>query len=106
MQKLSVLRYCFSETHRFFSTNSLCMMAICPAGPPKLIKPNFTQNQKASQKPTGLVCACSRCEVSVSISPSSLCDSTTRGSVTTVTLKRQVVYSPKLVERCSGNRTQ
>ena len=32
------------------------MMAIWPAGPPKLMKPSFTQNQKASQKPTGLVC--------------------------------------------------
>ena len=25
------------------------------AGPPKLMKPSFTQNQNASQKPTGLV---------------------------------------------------
>ena len=56
MQKLSVLRYCLSETHRFLSTSSRCMMAICPAGPPKLMNPSFTQNQNASQNPTGLVC--------------------------------------------------
>jgi hypothetical protein len=55
MQKLRVLKYWPSETHRFLSTNSLCMMAIWPAGPPKLMKPSFTQNQNASQKPTGLV---------------------------------------------------
>lgn len=29
------------------------MMAICPAGPPKLIKPSFSQKRKASQKVTG-----------------------------------------------------
>src|SRR5215210_7775898 len=52
MQKLSVLKYWPSETQRFFSTSSRCMIAICPAGPPKLIKPSFTQNQKASQNPT------------------------------------------------------
>jgi hypothetical protein len=45
MQKLSVLRYCFSETQRFLSTSSLCMMAIWTAGPPKFMKPSFTQNQ-------------------------------------------------------------
>ena len=55
MQKLNVLKYWPSETHRFFSTNSRCMMAIWPAGPPKLMKPSFTQNRKASQNPTGLV---------------------------------------------------
>src|SRR5829696_5727313 len=54
MQKFSVLRYCFSETQRLLSTSSRCMMAIWPAGPPKLMKPSFTQNQNASQKPTGL----------------------------------------------------
>jgi len=67
MQKLSVLKYWLSETQRFLSTSSRCMIAIWPAGPPKLMKPSFTQNQKASQKPTGLVCACTRCEVSVAI---------------------------------------
>jgi hypothetical protein len=31
------------------------MIAIWPAGPPKLMNPSFTQNQNASQNPTGLV---------------------------------------------------
>jgi hypothetical protein len=43
------------------------MMAIWPAGPPKLMKPSFTQNQKASQKPTALGCVSTGCEVSVCI---------------------------------------
>ena len=55
MQKLSVLKYWLSETQRFRSTNSRCMMAICPAGPPKFMNPSFTQNQNASQNPTGFV---------------------------------------------------
>src|SRR4051812_4850992 len=54
MQKFSVLRYWFSEIQRFFSTNSRCMIAICPAGPPKLMNPSFTQNRNASPKRTGL----------------------------------------------------
>jgi hypothetical protein len=28
------------------------MIAICPAGPPKLIKPSFNQNQKACSRLT------------------------------------------------------
>jgi hypothetical protein len=52
---LSVLKYWLSETQRFLSTSSRCMIAIWPAGPPKLMNPNFTQNQNASQNPTGLV---------------------------------------------------
>ena len=36
------------------------MIAICPAGPPKLIKPSLTQYLKASQNPTGLVPASCR----------------------------------------------
>jgi hypothetical protein len=55
MQKFSVRKNCPSETQRFLSTNSSCMIAICPAGPPKLINPSFTQNQNASLKPTDLV---------------------------------------------------
>ena len=35
------------------STSSACMIAICPAGPPKLMKPNFSQKRKASRKETG-----------------------------------------------------
>ncbi len=57
MQKFRVLRYCPSEIQRFFSTSSRCMIAICPAGPPKLMNPNFTQNQKASQNSMGVVLA-------------------------------------------------
>src|SRR5262249_3159855 len=34
------------------STRSRCMIAIWPAGPPKLMKPSFTQYRNASQKPT------------------------------------------------------
>src|SRR5215213_9293871 len=52
MQKFNVRRYCPSETQCFLSTNSLCMIAIWPAGPPKLINPSLTQNQKASQNLT------------------------------------------------------
>src|SRR5215207_8244802 len=61
MQKLSVLKYWPSETHRFLSTSSLCMMAIWPAGPPKLINPSFTQNQKASPNPASLLFRSSPC---------------------------------------------
>ena len=55
MQKFNVLRYWPSEIQRFLSTSSLCMIAICPAGPPKLMNPSLTQNQNASQKPTSLI---------------------------------------------------
>src|SRR5215210_8914296 len=55
MQKFSVRRNCPSETQFFLSTNSLCMIAIWPAGPPKLINPSLTQNQKASQNLTSLL---------------------------------------------------
>src|ERR687889_1175373 len=55
MQKFNVRRYCPSETQCFLSTNSLCMIAIWPAGPPKLINPSLTQNQKASQNFTSLL---------------------------------------------------
>lgn len=30
-----------------------CMIEICPAGPPKLMNPNFSQNQNASRKLIG-----------------------------------------------------
>ncbi|GEM_PF-6913881 len=38
----------FSSIHFRRSTTSWCMMAICPAGPPKLMKPSFAQNVSAS----------------------------------------------------------
>src|SRR5665647_785606 len=50
MQKLSACRKRFSDTQRRFSTSSRCMMAICPAGPPKLMKPNCSQKRNASLK--------------------------------------------------------
>src|SRR5215203_4957575 len=37
------------------------MIAIWPAGPPKLINPSFTQNQKASRNPTSLPFRSSPC---------------------------------------------
>ena len=48
MQKLSACKKRASEIHRRFSTSSACMMAICPAGPPKLIKPSLSQKRNAS----------------------------------------------------------
>ena len=35
------------------STNSSCSSAICPAGPPKLIKPTFSQNGQAWRRVMG-----------------------------------------------------
>jgi len=39
-----------SLIHLRRSTNSACMIAICPAGPPKLMKPSLSQKKKASWK--------------------------------------------------------
>src|SRR5512141_2593514 len=50
MQKFNAWRKWSSAIHFFFSTNSWCMMAICPVGPPKLMNPSFSQNLKASRK--------------------------------------------------------
>src|SRR5450830_682623 len=50
MQKLRACRNRPSEIQRRRSTNSWCMIDICPAGPPKLMKPSFSQNQNASRK--------------------------------------------------------
>src|SRR5947209_2898085 len=52
MEKLRARRKSGSGTHRRWSTSSRCMMAICPAGPPKLIKPSFSQKRNASPKLT------------------------------------------------------
>jgi hypothetical protein len=35
------------------STSSACIMAICPAGPPKLTQPSLSQYQKALRRLTG-----------------------------------------------------
>src|SRR5206468_9365833 len=50
MQKLSARRNSGSDIQRFSSTSSRCMIAIWPAGPPKLMKPSFSQKRNASAK--------------------------------------------------------
>jgi hypothetical protein len=55
MQKLSARRNWFSPIQRRRSTASWRMTAICPAGPPKLIKPSLVQNFNASLKSTAAV---------------------------------------------------
>src|SRR6266498_3486482 len=52
MLKLSARKKRLSGTQRLPSTSSRCMMAIWPAGPPKLMKPNLTQKRNASPKLT------------------------------------------------------
>src|SRR4051795_6241555 len=48
MQKLSACRKRGSSIHFFSSTSMRCIMAIWPAGPPKLMQPIFSHSQKAS----------------------------------------------------------
>ena len=43
MQKLSARKKTFSLIHSLPSTRFLCIMAICPAGPPKLMNPSLNQ---------------------------------------------------------------
>src|SRR5881394_2687320 len=60
-QKLSACRKRLSSSHFFSSTTTRCMIAICPAGPPKLMKPSFSQKRSASANETprlGLELAC------------------------------------------------
>src|SRR5260370_21634293 len=52
MQKESAWRKRSCEIHFFLSTRSRCIIAICPAGPPKLMKPRRTQYASASRKAT------------------------------------------------------
>src|SRR5207245_5033860 len=52
MEKFRARRKSGSGTQRRWSTSSRCMIAICPAGPPKLMKPSFSQNRNASAKLT------------------------------------------------------
>src|SRR3990167_10193970 len=52
MQQLRAGRKRFSEIQRRRSTSSWCMIEICPAGPPKLMKPSLSQNRKAWSKLT------------------------------------------------------
>src|SRR4051812_18947606 len=51
MQKLSACRKRGSSIHFFSSTSMRCIMAIWPAGPPKLMQPIFSQTRNASPKP-------------------------------------------------------
>src|SRR5437773_10776096 len=50
MQKFNACKKRDWLIHRLFSTNSVCMIAICPAGPPNEMKPSFNQNRNASPK--------------------------------------------------------
>ena len=50
MQKFSACKNLSSLIHRLFSTNSACMMAIWPVGPPKLTNPSLSQKRSASTK--------------------------------------------------------
>ncbi len=43
MQKFNAWRKWSSAIHFFFSTRSLCIIAIWPVGPPKLMNPSFSQ---------------------------------------------------------------
>src|SRR5438128_9781988 len=49
MQKFSACRNRDSLIHFFLSTSSPCSNAICAVGPPKLMKPNFSQKRHASE---------------------------------------------------------
>src|SRR5262249_39368262 len=50
MQKLSACRKRGSSIHFFSSIMTRCIIAICPAGPPKLMQPIFSQTRKNSPK--------------------------------------------------------
>src|SRR4029078_10330686 len=52
MQKFKAWRNRPLETQRRRCTISSCMIAICPAGPPKLMNPSFTQKRAASRNVT------------------------------------------------------
>src|SRR5919199_3582963 len=53
IEKLSARRKSGSGTQRLSSMSSRCMIAIWPAGPPKLMKPSLTQKRNASPNETG-----------------------------------------------------
>src|SRR6266581_5990304 len=62
MQKLSACRNRDWLIHFFFSTSSLCIIAIWPVGPPKEMKPSFSQNWSASRN-DGARCTNSRLDI-------------------------------------------
>src|SRR5438105_15774586 len=55
IQKLGAWRNRDWLIHFFFSTSSVCMTAIWAVGPPKEIKPSFSQKRNASAK-DGAIC--------------------------------------------------
>src|SRR5215210_1939364 len=87
IQKLSVLRYCFSETHRFLSTSSRCMMAICPAGPPEVDETKLHPKPESLPEAhrLGLPGTVLRNGLSIHSSSTTLVNNTDRRRVTTVT---------------------
>src|SRR2546423_8265395 len=64
MQKFNACRKRGSSIHFFSSTSMRCIMAIWPAGPPKLMQPILNHSQKASPNvgaacvPMGAVSVC------------------------------------------------
>jgi len=48
-QKFKAWRYCSSSIHLRSSTNSRCISAICPAGPPKLRQPIRVKTRTSSE---------------------------------------------------------
>src|SRR4051795_797633 len=50
MQKFNACKKRDWLIHFFFSTSSVCIIAICPVGPPKEINPSLSQNRNASPK--------------------------------------------------------
>src|SRR3954453_23596190 len=50
MQKFNACKKRDWLIHFFFSTSSVCMIAICPVGPPKEINPSLSQKRNASPK--------------------------------------------------------
>src|SRR5581483_8499281 len=55
MEKFSACRKRASSIHFFSSTRTRCIIAICPAGPPKLTQPILSHVRKASPK-FGVAC--------------------------------------------------
>src|SRR5712691_12337197 len=60
MQKFSACKNRDWLIHFFFSTSSVCMIAICPVGPPNEMKPSFNQNRNASVNVGARGCSTSR----------------------------------------------
>src|SRR5467141_2132888 len=75
MQKFKACRNRELSIQRFFSTNSACIMAIWPLGPPKEMNPSFSQNRNASANDGA------RCRSWVELAGASfICDEEMRGA--------------------------